>query len=150
MVNARDRIRRSYCCQDPSNMIVGSSLFIGFAGKYRADERTRTAFLLQLRVCGQGLLRVAQLCKSRISKRFLFPHLPTVAGHCVRVRVKLGSRVRGLRVAGSCSSFAHAHQYAVYTRCSYRLRYSSGTIVAMAPHSGDLFRMLQAKFVEGE
>jgi hypothetical protein len=29
-----------YCCQDPSSMIVGSSLFIGFAGKIesrRAD-----------------------------------------------------------------------------------------------------------------
>src|SRR5215212_11529976 len=36
-----------YCCQDPSSMIVGSSLFIGFAGKIeRADERTRTADLL--------------------------------------------------------------------------------------------------------
>jgi hypothetical protein len=30
-----------YCCQDPSSMIVGSSLFIGFAGKTesrRADS----------------------------------------------------------------------------------------------------------------
>ena len=30
-----------YCCQDPSSMIVGSSLFIGFAGKIesrRADS----------------------------------------------------------------------------------------------------------------
>jgi hypothetical protein len=35
-----------YCCQDPSSMIVGSSLFIGFAGKKRADERTQTADLL--------------------------------------------------------------------------------------------------------
>jgi hypothetical protein len=32
---------------------------------------------------------------------FLFPVLPTIAGYSVRVRVKLGSRVRGLRVAGS-------------------------------------------------
>src|SRR5918994_2358316 len=43
---------------------------------------------------------------------FLFPALPTIAGYCVRVRVKLGSRVRGLRVAGSCSSLTHVHQYA--------------------------------------
>ncbi len=42
---------------------------------------------------------------------FLFPVLPTIAGYCVRVRVKLGSRVHGLRVAGSCSSLTHAHQY---------------------------------------
>src|SRR3954468_23475424 len=32
----------------------------------RADERTRTAYPCSLRVCGQGLLRVAQDCKSRI------------------------------------------------------------------------------------
>jgi hypothetical protein len=41
MVNASDRIRRSYCCQGPSSMIVGTSLFIGFAGKIesrRADS----------------------------------------------------------------------------------------------------------------
>jgi hypothetical protein len=35
---------------------------------------------------------------------FLFPALPTVAGHCIRVRVKLGSsgirRVRGLPLVG--------------------------------------------------
>jgi hypothetical protein len=30
----------------------------------------------------------------------------------VRVRVKLGSRVRGLRVVSSCSSLTHVHQYA--------------------------------------
>ena len=30
----------------------------------------------------------------------------------MRVRVILGSRVRGLRVAGSCSSLTHVHQYA--------------------------------------
>jgi hypothetical protein len=36
----------------------------------RADERTRTADLVSLRVCGQGLLGVAQDCESRICKRF--------------------------------------------------------------------------------
>jgi hypothetical protein len=35
----------------------------------RVDERTRSADLLQLRVCGQWLLRVAEDCISRISKR---------------------------------------------------------------------------------
>jgi hypothetical protein len=44
-----------------------------------------------LRVCGQWLLSVAQNCKSRINRRFLFPPLLTVAGYCVWVRVKLGS-----------------------------------------------------------
>jgi hypothetical protein len=31
----------------------------------------------------------------------LFPALPTITGYCVRVGVKLGSRVRGLRLAAS-------------------------------------------------
>ncbi len=31
----------------------------------------------------------------------MFPVLPTIAGHCVRVRVKLGSARRGLRAATS-------------------------------------------------
>ena len=39
----------------------------------RADERTRTADLTSLRVCGQWLLSVAQTCNSRINKRFFFP-----------------------------------------------------------------------------
>jgi hypothetical protein len=40
------------------------------ATKKGADERTRTADLLQLRVCGQWLLGVAEACKSRIGKGF--------------------------------------------------------------------------------
>ena len=35
----------------------------------RADERTRTADLVSLRVIGHALQRLAQDCKSRISKR---------------------------------------------------------------------------------
>jgi len=56
--------------------------------RLRADERTRTAHLLQLRVRGQWLLSVAQVCESRRSKRLL---VPSIAWYCVRVRVKLGS-----------------------------------------------------------
>src|SRR5215203_3770492 len=37
----------------------------------RADERTRTADLISLRVCGQWLLGVAQPCKSCIDKRLI-------------------------------------------------------------------------------
>jgi hypothetical protein len=51
--------------------------------KKRADERTRTAVLLQLRVCGQGLLRVAGVCKSRINKRSL---VPSIARYCSVLR----------------------------------------------------------------
>jgi hypothetical protein len=41
----------------------------------RADERTRTADLLQLRVIGQALQGVAQACQSRISKPLSFLRL---------------------------------------------------------------------------
>jgi hypothetical protein len=34
----------------------------------------------------------------------VFSVLPTIARYCVRVRVKLGSRMRGLRVAGSIAN----------------------------------------------
>jgi hypothetical protein len=66
----------TYCCQDPSNMIVGSSLFIGFAGKIeRADERARTADLISLRVLIHALQGVAEDCKCRISKPYSFLQL---------------------------------------------------------------------------
>jgi hypothetical protein len=39
----------------------------------RADERTRTADLFTLGVCGQCLLGVARACKSRINKPFIVP-----------------------------------------------------------------------------
>ena len=46
------------------------SITLAFAEGKRADERTRTADLLQLRVIHQTLRGVAQGCKPRISKRF--------------------------------------------------------------------------------
>jgi hypothetical protein len=55
-----------------------------------------------LRVCGWWLLSVARVCISRITTRFF---VPSIAQYCrvlrPRVRVKLGSSVRILRVAGS-------------------------------------------------
>ena len=58
---------------------------------YRAYERTRTADLISLRVCGQWLLSIARVCHSRIDKGFLVPAIAHTAGHCVWVRVKRGS-----------------------------------------------------------
>src|SRR5215207_5035943 len=43
--------------------------------KQRADERTRTAFLLQLRVIGQALQGCAGDCKCRIFREVSFPCL---------------------------------------------------------------------------
>jgi hypothetical protein len=71
-VNARNRLWRSYCLRTADKAL---DVWYGrfpllrlFQVKRRADERTRTADLLQLRVIGQWLLRVARVCKSRISK----------------------------------------------------------------------------------
>jgi len=49
----------------------------------RADERTRTTDLLQLRVCGQWLLGVALACNHRISKRF---SVPCITHYCSVLR----------------------------------------------------------------
>jgi hypothetical protein len=82
-----------------SMFVLGLLIFTVFAGKTkgrRADSNRLP--LLQLRVCGQWLLRVARVCFSRITTRFF---VPSIAHYCIRVRVKLGSSVRKLRVAGS-------------------------------------------------
>src|SRR5829696_4232866 len=55
--------------------------FLQIASRQRADERTRTAFLLQLRVCGQWLLSVAGVCEFGISKGFSILSI----AHCCRV-----------------------------------------------------------------
>jgi hypothetical protein len=49
----------------------------------RADERTRTADLISLRVRGQRLLSVALACNRRISKRF---SVPCIAHYCTVLR----------------------------------------------------------------
>jgi hypothetical protein len=41
----------------------------------RADERTRTADLISLRVCGRTFLGVAGVCKSRIGNGFSVPSI---------------------------------------------------------------------------
>jgi hypothetical protein len=61
-VNARDRIRRSYCCPIAAKSLVFALRVLGFLQdlqeKQRADERTRTADLL----------------------------IPSLAHHCTRLR----------------------------------------------------------------
>jgi hypothetical protein len=85
----------------------------------RADERTRTALLLQLRVITQELQGVAQTCKSPISKGVSFLYL---AEGCTVLRSRwyqsgikrppehwwqVVSVVRGLRAADSFASNIH-------------------------------------------
>jgi hypothetical protein len=73
-----------YCCQDPSNMIVGSSLFIGLQVKKRADERTRTAFLISSYECAVMCCRGVQgIANAAYLEGFPFPALLSVAPYCV-------------------------------------------------------------------
>src|SRR5215217_7746661 len=62
-----------YCCptaSKPSIIPLEPFIFLGdLQEKQRADERTRTADLISLRVITQALQGLAQECKSRISKR---------------------------------------------------------------------------------
>ena|SRR5215208_102251 len=65
----------------PSTLTLWFSRFLRVLQEnQRADERTRTADLISLRVCGQGLLGVAGVCKCRINKPFLVPCI----AHCCR------------------------------------------------------------------
>ena len=78
-VNARDRIRRSYCCPTAAKSLVFALRVLGFLRdlqeKQRADERTRTAYLLQLRVITHALQGCAGYCKCRIFRGVSFPCL---------------------------------------------------------------------------
>jgi hypothetical protein len=66
-----------------------------FRQKLRADERTRTAFLLQLRVIGQAFQGCAGGCKSRISKRLpLLRVAACFASYCVPGGVKVCQALR--------------------------------------------------------
>jgi hypothetical protein len=85
------RLRQEYCSA-PARLpgevlseIIGSccgSYRLTYTDSGRADERTRTADLL-LGVCGQWLLSVAGVCKSRLSKRL---RVPSVARYCRALR----------------------------------------------------------------
>jgi hypothetical protein len=68
---------RHNCRQLPEKAILRTLLevVLQFEQKLGADERTRTADLISLRVCGQGLLSIAQACKSRIDNGFPVPYI---------------------------------------------------------------------------
>src|SRR5215212_1696128 len=65
-----DSLLLTYCLQSARHEHRGLLVFTDFAGKWRADERTRTAYPCSLRVITQALQGVAEACKSRISKPF--------------------------------------------------------------------------------
>jgi hypothetical protein len=60
-----------------------SAFYLQMSEKHRADERTRTADLLHLRVITHALLGFAQTCKSRILKPVSFLRL---AQYCTVLR----------------------------------------------------------------
>jgi hypothetical protein len=58
---------------------------------WRADERTRTAYPCSSYECAvSGCCALHRLANTALLSGFLFPALLTIAGCCVRVRVKLG------------------------------------------------------------
>ena len=78
-----DSLLLTYCLQSARHEHRGLLVFTDFAGKWRADERTRTAYPCSLRVITQALQGVAEACKSRISKPF---SIPRVAACCTVLR----------------------------------------------------------------
>jgi hypothetical protein len=80
-----------YCCPTPVAETGGLSISSHFAGKKRADERTRTADLISLRVIIQALQGFAQGCKSPNLKGFLVSALPCVAPYCAPGGVRVVS-----------------------------------------------------------
>ena len=68
---------------------------------WRADERTRTADLVSLRVICQPLQGFALVAKPPFLGGFLFPDLQSVAPYCVPGGIRVVSGERGLRDAGS-------------------------------------------------
>jgi hypothetical protein len=111
-VNARDRIRRSYCCPTAAKSLVFALRVLGFLQdlqeKQRADERTRTAYPCSLGVITQVLQGYAGDCKSRISKRH---SLLRVAACCTVLRSQWyqSGINRGVVPSRSCS-LAHASE----------------------------------------
>jgi hypothetical protein len=71
------------------------------ADELRADERTRTAHLLQLRVTHQALQGFAS---AAYLEGFPFHALLSVAPYCVRGSIRVVSGGDGLRVVGSSSN----------------------------------------------
>ncbi len=61
----------------------------------RADERTRTADLTHYECTVDGCRALHRLASPTQVSGFLFPALPTIAGH----RIRVGVKVRRLRVS---------------------------------------------------
>ena len=64
-------------------MIEGFSFLRVLQVKKRADERTRTADLISLRVSLEAFLGIARTCKTSLDKPDYFPSVcPTIARDC--------------------------------------------------------------------
>ena len=105
-----------------------------FAGKKRADERTRTADLSSLQVITHALLGFARTCKTRIDKPISFLCL---ALGCTVLRSRwCQSGVKSPWIARRWFLFESRSRTPVCgaTRCSDRPRYPDGRTVATTPH----------------
>jgi hypothetical protein len=70
-----DKLLLPYCCQSSVDRVGTLSFLWYLQVKRRADERTRTADLISLRVITQALQGCAGGCKSPISKGVSFLYL---------------------------------------------------------------------------
>jgi hypothetical protein len=115
-------------------------------GKMRADERTRTADLISLRVRGQWLLGVAQDCNPRIDNGSFVPY---IAYLLQGIACGLGSRVRGLRRGWFLFKPHSRASVCAATACSERPRYSNGRTVTIAPRHRRFIQDAGCRFTWG-
>src|SRR5215210_2189770 len=97
-----DSLLLTYCRQRPCDQHRGLLVFTGFAGKQRADERTRTAYSCSLRVIIHVLQGLAEVCKPRISKPVSFLRF-AVCCPVLRSRWYQSGINRGKALSQSCS-----------------------------------------------
>ena len=110
--------------------------FTGFAGKERANERTRTAYPCSLGVITQALQGVAN---PAYLEGFLCSRLPRVAPYCVPGGIRVVSKARGSRVAGSLANHAHYHPLPTIKRAGV------GVLVALPTLEARLLRAMTSR-----
>src|SRR3712207_6372387 len=98
---------------------IGHPVFLQIASRQRADERTRTAFLFQLRVMHQALQGCARACKCPIDK----PISSSLAECCTVLRSQwYQSGVKPLEKLWSGVKFARPYALSSHSYCKIYLK----------------------------
>src|SRR5215210_4820393 len=99
-----DSLLLTYCRQRPCDQHRGLLVFTGFAGKQRADERTRTAYSCSLRVIIHVLQGLAEGYQQRQSSfTILLPHASAV---CPAPHRHPSKNLRSVAPLGGCLRWA--------------------------------------------